>query len=1205
VPGPRLRCSHLPLKQLERLCIVATCAFLWLSAGSAAAIAQAISRVPSINTIVGNGTAGYSGDGGPASSAELNSPYGVVADSAGNLYIADPANNRIRKVAVGTGIISTFAGTGAAGFSGDGGPATSAELNYPVGVALDIAGNLFIADQGNSVIRKVSLGTITTVAGNNEVGYSGDGGMATNATLYAPAGITLDNSENLYIADQGNSRIRLVNAAGTITTFAGNGTTGYTGDNGPVAAATLNKPSGVVEDGAGNLYIVDTGNNAIRKVTSTGTITTVVGNGTAGYTGDDGPAATATLNAPYGVNIDTAGNLYIADSKNNVVRMVTTAGVITTVAGDGTSGFSGDGGQPTSATLNNPQGVALDTQGNLYISDQANNRIREVSTPAGSVVFPSTQVTSTSTAVSIQLRVNEPGTTIMGIMAPVSQGATQEYTVTANGCALNTALDAGTLCNIMVTFAPAYPGLRPVPLQVVSSAGTFSFGLAGIGIAPQAALTPGLITTLSADFGSPNYLPSGGIAIDNVGNLYVAVSFINVSYQVFEVAAGTGALTTVAKLDALAPYSLGLALDSAGNLYIANPGLNCVSKLAAGSTVPTTVAGVCAAGYFEIDGGGYGGDNGLATNALLNTPTGVGVDSAGNLYIADTYNNRIRKVAVGSGIITTVVGNGTEGYSGDNGPATSAEMFQPNAVAVDSAGNLYIADAGNDRIRKATAATGIMTTVAGNGTDGYSGDGGPATDAELGRLQGVAVDSAGDFYIASNYTVRMVNTAGIITTVAGNNTQASTGDGGPATSASLTPGGVALDSAGNLYIPGEYGVRIVSASAGALNFPTAPIGSPSTTQAVAVTNIGNAPLSFAVPASGQNPSIPVGFTLDSSSSCPQPSLAPGASCTFAFDFVSGTSSVNGTASITDNALNANLTQTVQLSGGPGNTVATTTTVNVATPVYGQTQISATILATAGTVVPVGSVVFTVDGAVQPAVQVNSTGVATLPAAVSNPLAVGSHTIGASYTSSIGGFTNSIATRIFSVGPAPPPPSVTIAPNAPSLSVAPGSSVTDTLTITSVGGYAGSLQLSCSNLPQNATCSFQPATVTLSGTSGPQTAVVTIQTAGGTAALHRPISFTAQGSPARLAAAFWAPGLLVIALASRKRRMSAHWVVALALLAGTLVVSGCGGGGSSTASAPPNTPPSTPSTPAGSSTVQITASAAGNTVQSFALTLTVQ
>ena len=217
----------------------------------------------------------------------------------------------------------------------------------------------------------------------------------------------------------------------------------------------------MVEDTAGNLYIADTGNDVIRKVTTTGTITTIAGNGAAGYTGDNGPAASATLNSPYGVNIDSAGNVYIADSKNNVVRMVTAAGAITTIAGTGTYGFSGDGGSPTSAMLNNPQAVAVDTQGNLYIADQANNRIRELSLPAGSVLFPTTQITSTSTAVTIPLRINEPGTTITGITVPASQGGKQEYTVTATGCALNIALEAGTLCNV---HGDVHSGLsRPAP----------------------------------------------------------------------------------------------------------------------------------------------------------------------------------------------------------------------------------------------------------------------------------------------------------------------------------------------------------------------------------------------------------------------------------------------------------------------------------------------------------------------------------------------------------------------------------------------------------------------------------------------------------------------------------------------------------------------------------------------------------------------
>jgi sugar lactone lactonase YvrE len=403
---------------------IALMAILWLCGGSETAAAQAITRVATINSIAGNGTAGYLGDGGPATSAELNGPYGLAIDNAGNLYIADPANNRVRKVALGTGIISTFAGNGTAGYSGDNGPATSAELKVPVGMALDGAGNLYIADEGNSVIRKVNAsGTITTMAGNNTVGYSGDNGLATSASLYAPSGVAVDNSGNLYIADTGNNRIREVAAAtGIITTIAGTGTAGYSGDNGAAVSATLNKPSAVVEGSTGNLYVLDTGNNVVRLVNTTGTITTIAGNGTAGYSGDDGPATGATLHTPYGLNIDSSGNLYIADSANNVVRMVSTAGIISTIAGNGTAGYSGDNGAAISATLDNPQGVTVDNQGNVYISDQSNNRVREVSTPTGSVVFPTTPVGSTSTGVTVALEVNTEGTTITGITVPASQG---------------------------------------------------------------------------------------------------------------------------------------------------------------------------------------------------------------------------------------------------------------------------------------------------------------------------------------------------------------------------------------------------------------------------------------------------------------------------------------------------------------------------------------------------------------------------------------------------------------------------------------------------------------------------------------------------------------------------------------------------------------------------------------------------------------
>ena len=1194
--------------------------------GSSAARAQAITRVAVINSVAGNGTAGYSGDSGLAVSAELNGPYGVAIDGAGNLYIADPANNRIRKVTLGTGIISTFAGNGTGGYSGDNGPAASAELQLPVGLAVDSAGNLYIADKGNNVIRKVNTsGTITTVAGNNTEGYSGDSGLATNASLYAPSGVAVDSAGNLYIADAGNNRVREVAvASGIITTIAGTGTAGYGGDNGPATSAALNKPSAVVEGSTGNTYILDSGNNVIRLVNTTGTITTIAGNGTAGYAGDDGPATSATLHTPYGMNLDSSGNLYIADSGNNAVRMVSTAGIISTIAGNGTAGYSGDNSAAISATLNNPQGVTIDSQGDVYISDQSNNRVREVSTPTGSVVFPTTTVGSTSAVVTIPLEVNTEGTVITGISAPVSLGGKQEYTVAAAGCALNTALGADTVCNVTVAFTPGYAGPRPVPLQVASSAGTFNFGLTGIGTAPQVALSPGIITTFSvANNSLVGAEASDGLAIDSAGNVYAALAVPDgemLAQQIVEFAAGTGIATIIQTQPLPLSSPLGLALDSTGNLYAASPDYATILKFAPGSSNFTVVAGtIVPLGGFYGGQGGYSGDNGPAVDAQLNEPAAVAVDSAGNLYIADSGNNRIRKVTAGSAIITTVVGNGTAGYSGDNGPATSAELNKPAAVAVDSSGNLYIADSGNNRIRKVVSSSSIITTVAGNGTAGYSGANGPATSAELDDPTGIAIDGAGDIYFidTAHNVARMVNTAGIVTTVAGNGTSGNNGDGAPATSAQLSPNGLALDSAGNLYILGGGsidngeggGVRVVNVSASALNFASAQIGS-SSTQTVVVTDIGNAPLTFTAPASGQNPSIPAGFLLDSSSTCsqlgpgsPSSTLASGTSCSLAIDFSpASTSSLTGAASIADNSLNTSQVQTVQLSGAAGETATTTTTINVTTPVFGQTQVGATILATSGSLAPVGSVVFTVDGAVQPAVTLNGSGVANLSSAVSNPLAVGSHTIAAVYTSSSLGFGNSNATRIFSVSPVPP--TVVVAPSTTSLSVAAGSSVTDTITITPMGGYSGALQFSCTGLPKNATCSFQPATVTVSGTSGPQTTVITIQTAGGTAELRQGTPSVPAQIPLLPAAAFWAPGLLSIVFSGRRRLSLWRYYLAffVVLFAALFTLAGCGG-----SSSQPTTPtaPSAPVTPAGTSTVQVTAANSGTTVQSFTLTLTVQ
>ncbi len=346
-----------------------------------------------ITTVAGNGYGAvyrygsYAGDGGAATNAELAFPFGVTVDTTGNLLIADWGNGRIRKVG-NNGIITTVVGNGANGYSGNGGAATNAELNYPEGVALDAAGNLFIADNDNNVIRKVeNNGIITTVAGNGTDGYSGDGGAATNAELNYPGGVAVDATGNLLIADWGNGRIRKVGNNGIIATVAGNGISGYFGDGGTATNAELNYPGGVAVDATGNLFIADESNKRIRKVAANGIITTVAGNGTRGYSGDGGVATNAELNYPIGVALDATGNLFIADTFNNVIRKVGTNGIITTVAGNGYTdwngygGFSGDGGAATNAELWYPSGVALDATGNLFIADESNNRIRKVVNP--------------------------------------------------------------------------------------------------------------------------------------------------------------------------------------------------------------------------------------------------------------------------------------------------------------------------------------------------------------------------------------------------------------------------------------------------------------------------------------------------------------------------------------------------------------------------------------------------------------------------------------------------------------------------------------------------------------------------------------------------------------------------------------------------------------------------------------------------------
>jgi sugar lactone lactonase YvrE len=616
-----------------------------------------------ITTVAGNGAASFSGDGGPATSASLNNPQGVAIDGAGNLFIADFANSRIRKVDHATQVITTVAGNGTASFAGDGGPATSAEVNSPVGVAVDSSGNLFIADTGNFRVRKVdhTSQNISTAAGNGTGASSGDGGPATSAGTEAET-VAVDSSGNLFIADFGNNRIRKVDTGGTITTFAGNGTNGFTGDGGPATSAELWTPRGITVDSAGNLFIADSNNFRIRKVDLSGNISTVAGNGNFNFSGDGGPATSAGM-APTGVAVDSAGNLFSADpagpgqGENRVRRIDHSTHVITTVAGNGNPSFLGDGGPATSASLQTPQGVAQDAAGNIFIADSNNSLIRKVDTH--------------------------------GVITTVAGGGTS--------------------------------------------------GPGDGGPATSAALA------------SP-----AAVVLD---------------------AAGTGVL------------------------FIADTQNQRIRKVDLSGTI-TTVAG--------NGTNAFSGDGGPATSANLNFPGGVAVDGAGNVFIADTTNNRVRKVDTG-GTITTVAGNGTFGFSGDGGPAINASLEGPDGVALNSAGDIFIADTSSQRIRKVDHATQTITTVAGNGTQAFAGDGGPATSASLFNPFAVAVDNAGNLLIGDfgNQRIRKVNSNGIITTIAGNGTASFSGDGGSAAGAGVhSPAGLAVDPIGNFFIADSGNNRI-------------------------------------------------------------------------------------------------------------------------------------------------------------------------------------------------------------------------------------------------------------------------------------------------------------------------------------------------------------------------------------------------------------
>ena len=668
-----------------------------------------------ISTVAG----GYTGDGGPATSARINKPSHIAVDASGSVYIVDTYNQRIRMVSATTGSIITVVGNGTSAFAGDGGPATSASISESKGMAVDSSGNIYIADSLNQRIRKVnaSSGVISTIAGNGSYGFSGDGGDPLFAIMNYPYSVATDSSGNIYIADSNNHRIRKVDAfLTTISTVAGNGTGTYAGDGGSAVLASLNYPTDVDVDEQGNIYIADTFNSRIRKVGTDGIIVTVAGNGTAGYSsGDEGvDAVTASLNIPYGIALQTTGDLYIADTYNQRIRKVDAAGHISTVAGGGW-GYAGDGGPATSASMINPTDVALDVDGNIYIADQLNDCIR--------MVRHADNIISTIAG--------NPNSTFYGDSGP------------ATAASLNTP-----------------HGVVPDSLGNIYISDTKNMRIRKVDMS-------GIIITVAGD---------GTIGYDPAQN---------------------GGSAVAAKLN----YPYGISVDPDGNPLIADSNNHRIRKIDSTAGTITTIAG---------DGNAtYAGDGNDAILASLNNPLHVATDSAGNIYIADAGNHRVRMISASSGTITTFAGNGNAAYSGDGEDARSASLNNPTAVALDASGNLYIADAGNNVIRKVDT-TGTISTLAGNGSWGYSGDGGDPRDATFATPFGVAVDPAGTIYIADFYNSRIRKISeNVISTLTGNGTYGFAGDGGPAASGILhNPYSIAVDAAGNLFFTDVNNWRI-------------------------------------------------------------------------------------------------------------------------------------------------------------------------------------------------------------------------------------------------------------------------------------------------------------------------------------------------------------------------------------------------------------
>jgi sugar lactone lactonase YvrE len=525
-------------------------------------IVRKIRNDSTVVTVIGNGIRGFSGDNGPATSASIDRPTGLAIDSVGNLYMADFEGRRIRKVTT-DGIIHTIAGTGQTGLTGDGGPAINATIDLPMDLFINNTGDLYISSLANNVVRKISAsdGIINTIVGNGAYGFSGDGGPALNATLKGAVSLVIDGAQNIYVSDRYNSRVRKVDNSGTISTFAGNGAGNSSGDGGAATSVGLNRPSAVAFDSSGNMYIADAANHRIRKVTTQGAISTIAGTGNPGFSGDNGPAVNAMLDEPQGIAADINGNIYIADTRNSRVRQINKNLVISTYAGSGNT--LGDGGPATNANVGQTRSIAVDQVGNLFIADPFHARIRRVNTS--------------------------------GIITTIAGNGQFGY----GG-------DGGLATNASI---------NPYAVAVESNGSVYISGPSANPSHVRKVDSQGIITRFAGDDGQGCDLGGPQICLAT-----------QVTYET----------------------CINVAFDGHGGYFVGSEGFSLVTQVASNNIASSLV--------HSDQGGaaGFSGDGGPALTAFLYHPGGLATDAAGDLYIADTVNDWIRKVQMNPPVFANI-----------------------------------------------------------------------------------------------------------------------------------------------------------------------------------------------------------------------------------------------------------------------------------------------------------------------------------------------------------------------------------------------------------------------------------------------------------------------------------------------------------------------------------------------------------------------